>query len=229
MATIYKMEVRVYGVRSVLCKQIPASSLTVKDTFLRIKPTTAHQESFREELITIIKSGIQDFYRPVMDPSVDFNRLKYKAGHLPAVGYSYNWWQRKADMFMPEHGSRLGTRSEYVAFLGCLMKELLTKGFSLSHVWHIICDDSRSLGHYRNSGDNQSSFESTGSRQVCEFYDLANTAKILSESSDQKYNTFWYAGGAYYNFSSINPLTDFSRGYLSNHANSSAVGWIVLS
>lgn len=229
MATIYKMEVRVYGVRSVLCKQIPASSLTVEDTFLQKEPSTTMQKRFKKELLIAINSGIQDFFRPVMDPSAVYDRLQYEAGNLPAIGYSYNWWKKKSKTFMPEHGSRLGTKSEYIAFLGCLMKELHAKGMSLEKVWHIVCDDSRELGHYRNSVNHRFAYEPTGSRSVCEFYDLANTAKILTEDFSKKTGTFWYAGGVYYNFSSINPLADLSRGYIMSHPNSNAVGWIVLA
>ena len=69
--------------------------------------------------------------------------------------------------------------------------------------------------------------ECTGSREVCGFYDLGNTYKLLSEDKAHE-NFFWLVGGYYYDHSLEYSMADLypcgSR--IDNTAVS--VGWIVL-
>ena len=176
-------------------------------------------------LCETIKSGVKDFYRPVLDPSFndDGTGICYEFGKKPAVGKSYNWWEKAAKKF--DSSCRLGTRYEYVAFLGVLIKKLVENGWSLSNAWKAVCKDSKALGHYSNSWNKKNAFEDTGSREVCGFFDLANTFKILSED-DKTGVLFWLAGGGYYGHSDNYPLAGLRYDFYRDCDRNDSVGWL---
>ncbi|MBO4816105.1 MAG: hypothetical protein J5507_04200 [Clostridia bacterium] len=205
---------------------IEASKLRLDDKFMKYKPQTNQEKEFKKVLSEAIKSGLKDFYRPVLDPSFndDMTGICYEFGKKPAVGRSYNWWVDTAKDFMPN--SRLGIRNEYVAFLGVLIKKLVKNGWSISKSWRAVCTDSKELGHYWNSDNAKHAFEDTDSREVCGFYDLANTYKILAE--DKEADGFWLAGGRYLNYGYDYPLAVLSHDYNRDRDHHDGVGWLVL-
>lgn len=208
----------------VLCE---ASKLSLDDKIMRHRPCSKEEKVFKKLLKEAIKSGVKDFYRPKFDPSLDENgRICYVANALPAVRESYNWWEENARRFCPERKSRLGTDREYIAFLGILIKKLSDKGWSVAKAWRAVCNDSKELGHYYNSLNTKYAFEPTGSREVCGYYDLGNTYKILAESKDD--GGFWLAGGYYRYGSNDCPLANLGHkgGRFYDHCYS--VGWLVL-
>jgi hypothetical protein len=93
---------------------VPASTLSLTDKFMVLHtPYDEREKVFKELLTDVIKSGVSDFYRPKLDPSLDANdKICYQTGLKPAVGKSYNWWKKNAKEFCPERKSRLGTKSE---------------------------------------------------------------------------------------------------------------------
>ena len=205
---------------------VEASKLSLDDTFMMYRPKTDEEKAFKKLLSEAIKSGLKDFYRPIIDPSFNEDKAEicYKFGRRPAVGKSYNWWKKTARKFKPN--SRLGTRYEYAAFLGVLIKKLVENGWSAAKAWNAVCTDSKDLGHYRNSENAKGTFEDTGAREVCGFFDLANTYKILAE--DEEAGGFWLAGGCYGDFSYGDPLADLFRSDIRFFGRSSSVGWLVL-
>lgn len=208
----------------VLCE---ASKLSLDDEFMKHIPCSKNERTLKKLLEIAIKSGLKDFYRPVYDPSFDtWGNICYVSDAKPAVGKSYNWWEEKAKQFCPKRGSRLGTKKEYIAFLGILIKKLSESGWSIAEAWNEVCNDSKELGHYWNSPNAKHSFEPTGSRKVCVFYDLANTYKILSKS--EVTSSFWRAGGSFNDDSRNNPLADLDRFYYYDDDNINSVGWLVL-
>lgn len=210
-----------------LFKKVPASELRLDDKFLKYQPKTDEERKFKKLVETAIKNGLRDFWCPVYDPSFDDNgRICYEPGKMPAVGKSYIWWEENAKKYAPERGSRLGTKSEYVAFLAVLIKELVAFGKSVEWAWNAVCCDSKELGHYRNSKDAKHNFETTGSREICGWYDLANTYKILAEDEDA--GGFWRAGGNYFIYSNLGPLVGLD--YSNNHRwfdQLDSCGWLV--
>ncbi len=206
---------------------VEASKLSMDDEFMRHKPTTIRQKTLKEILTDGIKAGLKDFRRPAMDPSFKHDKkIVYEAGLMPAMGESCNWWRENAKKFMPERNSRLGTKTQYAAFLGVLINLLINEmGYTVSHAWEAVCDDSKELGHYWNSKNaNEGRCEVTGSRQIGLFYDLANTCKILSNDDG---SVLWFTGGAYFFDSNDNPLADlYTVNFPSNH--NYGVGWLVM-
>lgn len=208
----------------VLCE---ASKLSLDDEFMKHTPCSDEETRFKKLLEEAIKSGLKDFYRPVCDPSLDkAENICYVSDAKPAVGKSYNWWKETAKQFCPERGSRLGTKKEYIAFLGILIKKLSKSGWKVAEAWNAVCNDSKELGHYWNSPNAKHEFELTNSRKVCGFYDLANAYKILSE--DEEAGGFWFAGGYYFDGSYCGPLADLDHLGNCGDGNYFSVGWLVL-
>jgi len=188
-------------------KRVPVSELSLKDKFLKYRPKTDAEKHFMKAVKNVIKAGVKDFWRPICDPSFDGEEdIRYQPGKRPAVGESYNWWEKKAKDFCPERGSRVGTKSEYVAVLAVIIKELVISGWKVADAWSAVCNDSKELGHYWNSKDAKHGFEETGSREICGWCDLANTKKMFKE--DEETGGFWEASGDYCDDSKEWPLAE---------------------
>ena len=215
---------------------VEASKLSLEDDFLKHEPKTHFQRMLKESLIAGLKSGLKDFRRPVMDPSFKDDKIVYEAGLMPATGKSCIWWRENAKKFMPERNSRLGNVTEYAAFLGVLIKYLINEmGYTVSQAWEAVCNDSKELGHYRNSENAKNSFESTGSRMIGRLYDLANTSKILSIDNlfdslrvGASHFEFLRAGGSYDVYSKNFPFAGLYVIIEIDTSNFYSVGWLVL-
>ena len=206
---------------------VPASTLSLTDDFMRYTPKTGREKDFKELLTKVIKAGVSDFYRPKLDPSFDKQgKICYQSGLNTATYQSYDWWKKSAKEFCTERSSRLGTKSEYVAFLGVLIKRLVESGWRITDAWNAVCNDSKEIGHYWNSVGALHNFEPTGSREICGFCDLANTFKILAK--DKEADGFWLAGGYYGDMGGNIPLADLVQVYYFDLGSVNCVGWIVL-
>ena len=210
-------------------RRVEAESLSLDDKFMKYKPKTELEKETKALIKEVIDKGVKNFYRPIMDPSFtdDGENICFEKGRKPAVGKSYNWWKKVAENFSSERNSRLGTRLEYGAFLGVLIKNLVADGASVSWAWNAVCNDSKELGHYYNSENAKHEFEPTGSRFICGFYDLANTYKIFAE--DEEAGGFWLAGGFCYHCSDNYPLAVLSHYTYRLNDYDYGVGWLVLS
>ena len=194
--------------------------------FLKHNPKTERQKNLLANIQKAIKVKLPAFRATCMDPSEENGKIVFKPGNKPAVGHSSAWWDETWKNFMPNKNSRSGTELHYAVFLGKLMKDLIDeRNYSVTAAWEAVCNDSRDLGHYWNSKDAKHEFESTGSRKVGAFFDLANTCKIL-----KKYGAsgFLLAGG-YCNVDSIfYPLADLDTFYDPDDFCDVSVGWLVL-
>ena len=213
--------------REGIFKLVPASKLRLDDSFMNHSPKTSREKIFKDMVEIAIKNGLKDFWRPIMDPSFDADGgICYQAGNKPAVGKSYNWWKKTAKNFCPERKSRLGTKAEYVAFLAVLIKELVaSSGKSVEWAWNAVCNDSRELGHYWNSKDGKNVFETTGCREICGFFDLANICKMVAIDEVN----FCRASGKYDDNGYYFPLSDLWIGGSRYDDCNISTGWIVLA
>lgn len=164
---------------------VRASILSKKDFFLKHKPQSRRQEELKTLILKGIEVGLKDFRRAVMDPSFDKNgNIIYKEGEKPAVGKSANFWSEELKKFMVDKNSRMCTLLQYAAFLGLLIRYLIEeKKYKVAEAWKSVCDDGQELGHYWNSENAKHAFEETGNRKIWDFYDLANTFKIIKDDS----------------------------------------------
>lgn len=207
------------------CILVEASKLSLKDVFMSHKPKTEAEKKFKATLTEVIKAGIEDFYRPVIDPSFadkEKTKIHYMAGEKPAVGKSYNWWKET----VKDSKWCFGTKAQYVAFLGVLIKMLVSKGWTVGEAWDAVCNDSKKLGHYWNSDNAKRQFEDTGSREICGFFDLANTYKILAE--DEEVGGFWLAGGSYNGNGDNVPLAGLELDFIYHNDHYCGLAWLVL-
>lgn len=208
---------------------VEASKLSLTDEFMQHNPTTAREEQLKQELIKVIESGISDFYRPATDPSFKnkaCTKIHCVAGRTPATGISYETWEE----ILKDSPWCLGTKSQYIAFLGVLIKLLVEDDWELSKAWNVVCNDSREVGYYfdfdKTTRRNQYRLEKTGSKGACGFFDLANTKKILAE--DEYADGFWVAGGVCHSYSYISTLFSLTLEKSFIRTFDYAVGWLVL-
>lgn len=209
---------------------IDAENLSMNDKFMQYEPKDEIESEKKDLISEAIQKGVKNFYRPRGDVSftADGKGICYAPGKMPAVDKSFNWHEKAAKNFMPERNSRLGSKYEYAAFLGILIKKLVAEGKTVETAWNEVCCDSRELGHYGNSENAKYDLEPTGSREICGFCDLGNAYKILAR--DDKEDGFWLAGGNCYYDSYETPLADL--GLILDDFNTDdceSVGWLVLS
>ena len=161
-----------------------------------------------------------------MDHSEENGKIVYKVGNKPAVGHSPIWWAKQFKAFMPSKNSRTSNELQWAALLSRHMKYLFEeKNYTIEEAWRAVCNDSRDIGHYWNSVGAKHDFEPTGSRKVGDFFDLANTCKILVKSDG---SGFLIAGGDYTNKSAECPLAVLETFNNPNKIFRSSVGLLVL-
>lgn len=207
---------------------IDAEKLSMNDKFMQYEPKYRIERETKDLISEAIQKGVKNFYRPRGDVSftADGNGLCYAPGKMPAVDKSFNWHEKAAKNFMPERNSRLGSKYEYGAFEGVLIKKLVAEGKTVETAWHEVCCDSRKLGHFADSENAKYDFEPTGSREICGFCDLGNAYKILAR--DDKDDGFWLAGGNCYHEGYESPIADLVLMDCDAHDYES-VGWVVFS
>lgn len=207
---------------------VDAEGLSMDDEFMKYRPFTIRELTAKYVISNAIRSEVKNFYRPKCDPSFTNcgESICFAFGKKTAVGKSYNWWESNAKEFCPERNSRLGTKLQYGAFLGVLIKKLVESGWEVATAWNAVCNDSKKLGHYWNSDGALHDFELTGSREVCGYFDLGNTCKMLAE--DEKAGGFWLAGGYCSLESYFCALADFYPFINRRNDYKYSVGWIVL-
>ena len=208
---------------------IDAESLSMEDRFMQHNPKNFRERKTKELIKEAIQKGVKNFYKPKGDVSftVDGRDICYKPGEKPAIGKTYEWYAKVAKKFYPERNSRLGSKLEYGAFLGVLIKRLVKEGKPVYWAWKAVCSDSRELGCYCDPKNVMRDFEPTGSREICGFCDLANTFKILAW--DTEAYGFWRVGGSCGVDSTDYPLANFYLGSNRNAIRCHAVCWLVLS
>lgn len=206
---------------------IEAEMLSMHDEFMKYEPNTDRERELKALISEVIEKKVKNFYRPNCDPAFTSNGgICFEYGYKPAVGKSYYWWKNAAKEYKPERNSRLGTRLEYVAFLGVLIKKLIDEGMTVEQAWNSVCNDSVELGHCWNSKNAQKEYETTGSRQYCGFYDLVNVNKVLSNDEDD--GTYWRAGATCHDYCSKSSISYLYNSTYPGHIYFNQVGWIVL-
>ena len=203
------------------------------DAFMKHEPRTTKERNFKKQLAAVIcASDIKDFWCPKHNPSFceDETKICFEMGSAPAVTpKTFSEWDKMAKSFMPECKSRLGTKDEYIAFMGVIIKSLTEMGWDIDVAWNAVCNDSYNLGNYKNNGANDFhiiSHEPTGSREVCGFCDLADSVKYLAE--DEATGCYYMASGCCYDDSDKCPIADIQPDNATNYSYAHAVGWVVL-
>lgn len=134
---------------------VKASTLSLNDNFLNYEPNGRFQTNFKNALISVIHKRLKDFRAQRMDPCFDeAHNICFKAGMKPAIMNEGPYvWEKIAKEFLPRKGSRLGTATERIAFLGVLMKYLIEEnGYDVRDAWEAVCGKKgNEIAHYYNS------------------------------------------------------------------------------
>jgi len=206
---------------------VEAEKLSEADSFMKHKPRNAAEKTIKKLIAKAIAAGVKNFYKPKCDPSFNEDGICFVPNRKPALGKSYDWWEKAAKEYNPKRNSRIGTQLEYASFLGVLIKQMMEDGCAIDVAWDIICSNSCEMGHYKDSENAQKAFELTGSREVFGFCDLANTYKMLA--ADKHLGGFWLSCGDYNCSGSSNPLSFFYHYAYRDICFRYAVGWVVCS
>lgn len=209
------------------------SSLKLDDEFMKHEPQTGRERKLKRRLAAVILAGdVKDFWCPKHNPSFneEENRIYFEMGSTPAtISKTFYEWDKLAKKFMPKCKSRLGTKDEYVVFLGFIIKSLVETGWEINAAWNAVCNDSYALGHYKNNSQQVASeiiHEPTSSREVCGFYDLADSVKYLGEDEDSA--CYYIASGCCYDDSDKCPISSIYPDNATNYSYPHSVGWVVL-
>lgn len=135
-------------------KLIKASELSEEDEFLKYKPKTQNQINFMKNIKIAIMDGLEDFFAPTMEPSINRNgniyyrnykTTQHKIGMLDEFGgiveedsgIPYHkhivWWIIQGKMFIPTI-SRIAQTKEMIAYYAYLLKENIV-------TWEQLCDN----------------------------------------------------------------------------------------
>lgn len=197
--------------------------------WLEHQPTTRRQE----ETLTLYqdakaKGRLHTFTCMTIDTSVKDGKLVYQKGLPIKTGFSQNQWAKMLKDYNPSRNSRQMTRTEYACRNLFLIQKLVESGYKIDEAWKAVCDDSRKIGHYRNSDNPKYDFEPTGSREVCGFCDLGNSWKFLAEDPWEEAGGFWIASGNYDNNSYCGSVAELGRNYDVDYCNYDGVGMLAL-
>lgn len=197
--------------------------------WLEHQPTTRRQE----ETLTLYqeakaKGRLHTFTCMTVDPSIKDGKLVYQKGLPIRTGFSQRQWAKMLKEYNPSRNSRQMTRTEYACRNLFLIQRLVESGYKIEDAWRAVCDDSREIGHYRNSENPKGDFEPTGSREVCGFCDLANAWKFIAEDPWEEAGGFWAAGGYSYSSSYYYPVADLDHYGNVDDENYDGVGMLAL-
>lgn len=139
----------VQGSKEWLDKYFPiveVSRFSLEQKFMKHKPVSYNEEWVMKNLTSALKSGLKNFRRPVMAPSLKGEQIVYEEGLESAVGKSAWWWKENARLFLPEKNSRVGNELNFAATLGqCINQLVEEKEYDVRTAWHEICNDSRKV------------------------------------------------------------------------------------
>ncbi len=189
-------------------------------------------QDFIEAISEVKEIGIEPFYRPTMDPTLERGILTFRKGNQPLVRMTFDFWRRGIKDLHPfgEQNAwswKIGTEYQYYAFLTWLINQLVESGETLDKAFYKVVLDSKELGHYKNSKNAKGMLEPTGSRKICGVYDLANTHKLLECSN--KDGTMWIAGGSYDEISTYHPLANIFSTNKTDWMFLRSVAWLVVT
>lgn len=157
------------------------------------KFATSEQKTFKENVLKAIENIPAEGFRWISayEPSKNENgNIQFISGQVVLRGLSSYEWEEKADSYSPENGSQMASITTY--FL--LLLRWLKDGHATVEQ---LADDSKDIGHYRNSKNAKHECEKTGERQFGGINGfVGNTCKIVKDPDSG--SGFCILGGRYY-------------------------------
>ncbi|MBQ2938209.1 MAG: hypothetical protein IJE05_04970 [Clostridia bacterium] len=184
---------------------------------------TNEEQEFLENALRALENKPKEGYRwlPVFEPSADGKGgLQFVRGEKPKVGFDCYKWQKLMTEYSPENES--GKCSIHTYFL--LQLRWLKEGIVTLEQ---LADDSKDIGHYRDSENAKHDVELTGQREFGGLYGLiGNTWKMLGDPNS-KFG-FSVVGGDCYDDGKEHPAADVFRIRNSNFKDNNTVGLLEL-
>lgn len=188
------------------------------------KFATNGQKKFKANVLKALKNKPQEGYRwiPVFEPSKDLKgNLKYVAGENVLRGLKSYEWEKRFKEYSPQNGSQQASITTY--FL--LALRWLKDGVATIEQ---LADDSKEIGHYRNSENAKHCFEKTGEREFGGLFGfVGNTYKIVKDSESS--SGFSLVDGSYIHHGYEYPLADVSHSDFPDHTYNHGVGLLELT
>lgn len=211
---------------------VPASTITTNSSILQYKPQNMAQAQLKVDLQRIAKMGMPDFRAQAMDPYINAKgEVCYEEYCNAEIKKSAKDWDKELKNFLPQMNSRMGTKLQYSAFLGLLIKQLVEeRQYNLKRAWYEVCNDSSKIANCWDSPRYTTKYgvkEPSGSRKIGKWYDLGNTRKIVIAEQNMQYK-YYSCGSNYATEGFIHPLT-FSMILLTpSKPDYDSTGWCVM-
>lgn len=200
---------------------VRVSSLSLQDSFMGYTPQTDEQKKFMNRLTKAIKRGLKDFRVSAIEPRLNLKgKIVYEAGGRRIFRASAGWWKEELKGVMPERGSKMASKTEYVALLGYIIKCLVSNGWKPDDAWkYICCYSSERLNEIKVKD-----FAPTDVRLVEVLHNMACTPMILENDDLDKNgasgfvlasNCYYYydddENEDHYSYEPVARLTDFDH------------------
>ena len=193
---------------------------------MKFEPRTRIERLTKEWISEAITKGVKNFYRPKSNPyytTPDGEGICFVPGNGPATLGHYYWWETVAKKYCPERNSRLGTRLEYCAFLGVLIKKIVESGKSVERAWNLVCDQSYEFEYFHFS-DDAGYPETDGTIEICGFI-VGKTFWLLAKEEEE---FFCLAGGGCFGNALFPTPADIWASKDRGHCLKHSIGWVVL-
>lgn len=187
------------------------------------KFVTDEQRKFKSDVLKALDSKPEVGFRwiPVYEPSEGDSGIQYVSGAKVLRGLnSYNW-EENFKNYSPENGSREASKTTYFLLLLRWLKDGIATIEQLS-------EESKDIGHYRDSKNAKNDFEKTGEREFGGVYGfVGNTYKEVKDSESR--SGFSSLGGSYDCSGAGYPVADGCRISHPNIGNDYSVGLLELT
>lgn len=116
---------------------VEASRLSFDDTFMKHEPCDEFERKLKNDLCYVISSKMKDFYCSRNAPLLSEVSDEIIAFENDDVRYheSYRFWNKVSKKLNKEKKSRIGTRYQYSAYLGTVIKQLVSCGITVEQAW----------------------------------------------------------------------------------------------
>ena len=185
---------------------------------------TERQQKFKVNALKAVKNKPTEGFRwiPVFEPSKNSEgELQYVAGAKVLRTLNSFAWENLFNEYSPDNGSQEASITTY--FL--LALRWLKDGIATIEQ---LTDDSKEIGHYRDSENAKHGLEKTGEREFGGLYGLVgNTYKIVKDSESG--SDISLVGGSYNVNGNWYPLADARNDKVPHHINTDGVGLLELT
>ena len=179
---------------------IEAESLSMDDEFMQYVPKNEEEEETKKLISEAIQKEVRNFYKPRRDMTFVFDNCtgtlvdanEVREGSPYVARYRYSDIEAVAYKFMIEHSSRLGSKFEYGAYLGNLIKKLVEEGETVEWAWDMVVNNSEMLYRHYIKNNSIVNMERPRFADIYGICEKKDSYKILAWDKDD--NAYWMAG-----------------------------------